>query len=223
MAKIQTLVGAILLAGGGTIASLPLFGVVPEVMYGAIGPTLAGGINLGIGLWCRKIAARNGPPVELTGEARALLHALALRAHVWQGGWQSGWRHGPASFEHALNGQVAAAAPSQATMAALERAAAAHNRLMDSLGNAHDERARRLRAAADAGMGEVLTQATRLAGDEAAGIARMDDTVSRMTELAERTETIVGSPEGASALRSMLDATLEELRAEDAARQELRG
>lgn len=221
--KIQTGVGAACLAVAGTFVLLPAVGAPTEIMFGAIGPMIAGIANLAIGLGFKKAVLRHGPELPLSDEARALLKALVVRAQVWEGGWQPRRRmHGP----HALMGRTAPAEPPRAAMEALEKAAAAHNRIVAALGESRDDRAARLLAAADAGMGESLEQAARIATSaesETAGLAVMEDVFVRLGELAERVESNARQPEGASALRSTLNATLEELRAEDVARQELRG
>ena len=210
--KIQSFVGGGLLAVSAVIATLPAFGVSPEVLYGVIGPTIAGALNLGLGLTFRKFSRRYGPELELSGEARELLGALVVRAQAWQ---PVGRHRGMLISQHWV-GHRAPTPPSAEALDALERAAAAHNRAWDALGEAKDERTMRLRAAADAGMAEALHQASTRP-------AALEETVARLGELADRIEAGVRSPESPSGLRSRLDATLEELRAEDEARQELRG
>ncbi len=212
--KVQTGVGGGLLALSAVLATLPAFGVSPEVLYGVIGPTIAGTINLGLGLTFRKFARRYGPELELSEEARELLGALVVRAQAWQPA-RRGYPPGMRVSQHWI-GHRAPAPPSAEAMAALERAASAHNRTWDALGDAKDERSLRLRAAADAGMAEALHQA-------ATRPDALEETVVRLGELADRVEASVQSADVPTGLRARRDATLEELRAEDEARQELRG
>lgn len=191
----------------------------PTILYGALGPTIAGVVNLSLGLGFRQHARRNVPSVALSEEARNLLQALVARAQVWQGGWRP--RRAPLTGPHAWPGYKAPIAPPAIAMDALDRAAAAYNRVSDALGEAKDERTARLRTAADAGMGEALHLAATAHGDN----VEIERVVARMEELAGLVEAGVGRPEEVSALRSNLnlEATLEELRAEDEARRELRG
>lgn len=212
--KIQTTVGAALLTVAGGVAVLPLFGAPPEILAAAAGPLIAGSINLGLGLMFRHAAKRGGPAVSMSPEAAALLRALVVRAQVWQTGWRP--RNAPIHGPHAWPGYRAPVPPSSEAMKRLERAADAHNRVMGLLSDAMDERSARLRAAADAGMAEALHQAATATGDLAG-------TADGLTELADRIQTTSAAEREAAGLRSTLQATLEELRAEDEARNELRG
>ncbi len=189
----------------------------PGILYGGLGPAIAGAVNLSCGMWARSLALRNSTGITLTDEARALLQALVARASVWQGGWRP--RRTPIHGPHAWPGYRAPVEPPASAMDALERAAEAYNRVADALGDAKDERSSRLRSAADAGMGEALHLAATGKGD----VAEIERVVIRLDELAGLVEASVSRPEEVSALRSNLDATLEELRAESEARQELRG
>lgn len=209
--------------GGGFTGVGVLVGItalvtrIPEVAYGMIGPSIAGLTNLAVGAGLRRQAKRMGTPVVLSDPARNLLRALVARAQVWQGGWRprGTTMHGP----HAWPGYKPPVAPPAVALDALERAATAHNRVVDALGETKDERARRLLSAADAGMGEALHQAATFREDA----APLESTVARLTELADLVERSVEQPESPSALRSNLESTLEELRAENEARQELWG
>ena len=189
----------------------------PGILYGGLGPAIAGVVNLSCGMWARSLALRNSTGITLTDEARALLQALVARASVWQGGWRP--RTAPMQGPHAWPGYRAPAEPPSTAMDALDRAAEAYNRVADALGDAKDERSSRLRSAADAGMGEAL----HLAATPRADVMEIERVVARMDELAGLVEASAGRPDAVSALRSNLDATLEELRAENDARQELRG
>ena len=214
--KIQTWVGGVCLGIAGVVAASSVAVHDPSIAYGALGPFLAGTINTTLGLGFRR-AARNQSSVALTDEAAALLRALVARAQVWQGGWRP--RHARMHGAQAWPGYRAPIQPSAGMMDALERAAEAHNRVSDVLGDAHDERAARLRSAADAGIGEAL----HLAATGRADAAEIERVVARLDELAGLVERSVEGPAATSALRSNLESTLEELRAEEEARRELRG
>ncbi len=222
--KIQAGVGAVCLAAAaGMGIGAAAFGP-PELAFGALGPGIAGIVNLCIGLGFRAAGRKQGATLALSPEARALLHALVVRSMVWQPGRRV--RVGAFHPEQTWVGYTAPAEPPTEAMALLDRGAEAHNRLTLALADARNERSNRLRSAADAGMVELLERTVLLAArssDLAPGLAEMEDTVQRLTELAERVEATTSLPEGTSNLRSTLDATLEELRAEDVARQELTG
>ena len=215
--KIQTAIGGVFLGIAGAVGALALVFHEPQVAYGALGPFLAGTINTALGLGFRQTARRDRMAVALTDEAAALLRALVAQAQVWQGGWSL--RHGGMHGRPMGLGYRAPTQPSASAMDALELAAEAHNRISDLLGDAKDERAARLRSAADAGMGEALHLAATL-HDSPAEIERV---VGNMNELATLVGRAVEGPTATSALRSNLESTIEELRAEEQARRELRG
>lgn len=223
--KIQTAIGSVLLAGAAVMASLPFMGSPPEVAFGAIGPGIAGSINLGLGLAFRRAMGKSAPQTPLSGEARSLLMALWTRANVWSaGGWRP--RHAPHMGPHAWPMMRPVIEPPKEAMEALEAGAAAHNRVMAVVSSLADERSARLRAAADAGMVELLHRAatiTTYPEGVIAGVEAMGQGVERMNELAHRVEGLANGPDLPTNLRSTLEATLDEMRAEEVARQELRG
>lgn len=220
--KVQAAVGGVCMAAAVVMGLCAATVGPPELVFGTIGPGIAGLINLGLGAGFRKAALKQGPTVPLSPEARALLHALTVRSMVWEGGRRR--RVGAMQANQAWVGYVTPSEPPAEAITLLDRGAEAHNRLFATLGEVRDERATRLRAAADAGMIELLELTVRLSArptDLSSGLAEMEGTVARLNELAERTE--VSLPDATSHLRSTLESTLEELRAEDVARQELRG
>ncbi len=214
--RLQTAIGGALLGVAGVFGVVSLAAHDHGILLGAAGPSLAGAINLGFGLAFRRKAKEGAPAVILSDEAAALLRALVARAQVWQGGW--GARHPAAHRPHAWTGYQAPVPPPASAMDALERAAAAHRRVTDALGEAKDERAARLRSAADAGMGEALHQAAVQTQDPRA----IEATVARLEELADLVQAAVGQPDSVSVLRSNLESTIEELKAEAEAVRELR-
>lgn len=213
--KIQAILGGVFLGVGALFAVLPFTGLPPGIAFGAIGPTIAGIVNLGVGLGFRG-AWRRQPAVTLSDDARALLQALVVRAQAWQGGWAIPPQRIVMRPGHS---ERTPSIPPPGALEALEAAAGAHNRVVDALASATDERAMRLLAAADAGMGEALHLAATAREDRP---KELDEAVARLSELADRVEAAVRLPDGPSPLRSALESTLEELRAEDQARRELR-
>lgn len=215
--KIQTWVGAGLLGISTLIGGVALALREPVILAGVSGAAVAGIVNLSFGLAFRRPQRRDEVVVEMSEDARRLLRALVMRAQVWQGGWRP--RSAPLHGPHAWPGYAPPLEPSTRAMDALERAADAYRRIADALDDTRDERSLRLRGAADAGMGEALHLAATQQ-DDALEIERI---VLRMDELAGLVARSVDRAEAVSPLRSNLEATIEDLRAEDVARTELQG
>ena len=211
------------------------------LLYGSMGPLMAGLINVFAGVTVRRRLDRTPlPKAELSPEARTLLTTLLRNFTVRQysGSWMMGGMGSWSGSHHGMvgtdswNGNAAKPLPERA-MKQLESAAAAYNRIsalaeVSSTGNSSlAKMVPRIVQAADDAMAEVLHYvAVSAKYPEAEGPTqqRINTVVARMEELASRSDTIFGQEPTVVSHRpatSSLDEVLEELRFEGLARQEL--
>lgn len=247
---VQMIVGSVLLGLSVIGAGIGLASGDPQSAFGAIGPFLAGSINLGIGMMQkRRFAPHAVSDVTLTPEAKGLLMSLRREMYGWQGPWMTpGFYVGPMmmhqrrmarrSRHYAMfNGITPDMIPDDLApneLEPLERAAAEYNRVAGgvAMGNSGSallaKMGPRVVKAADEVMADVLHQTAMLAkypeGINAAR-ARLEAQIHALKELADRVEAMAAEQPNLTdkvAYRSSIDDVLDELRLEQLARNELK-
>jgi len=237
--KVQGLVGIGITALGFTFLASPLLGAPPEVMMGAIGPMVAGTINLSLAYFTRKRLATQSPSeVVYSPDARALL--LTLYRQV------SGVNYGfgmmsPMNRRHMnirMRRRMAMAGmdgtipePANEVLAYLERAAVSYQRIaaVIALGKNQPAVAKlgpRAALAAEESMADIFHHAATLCRYPEgldSGRQTLTAQISSLDEIAAGLEALTStSSEPIKLNRSNLDDLLTDIRLEQLARTELR-
>ncbi len=220
--RIQIAVGSGLLAVPLVMGIAVLLGANPEILiYGAGGPTIAGVINLAVGLTLRNKALRSEvTPVSLSKEAKSMLSRLV---HA-----QTSWSFRPRSSE---TSPLIASLGIEA-FEVLERSAFQYNRVVGALTSLAQTSAivrisPKVLIAANEAMSEILHNAAMVAEyPEGAKTSRMriEFQVNAMRELGDHVEQIASRPESLierMASRTQMSDVLDELRFDELARTEL--
>ena len=249
--------GLVIMAFVGTMMMLMALAVVigslvsgqPQVMAGAIGPGIAGFVNLTLSRFLR---GRSKPALDvnanLSPEARMFMAELMQGVFGWPRAWGANepgiWSaQGPHArrrerrvwrrmFASGSWGDVKRSSKDlllPGTFEVLDRAAYQYNRISGILGSDHPELARfapTVRAAADQSMADLFHVAHLLEDyPESAATNRdkAEEEVGALTELAEKLEQMEKTPVTIPALEkpSPIHSVLEELRLDQLARSEL--
>jgi hypothetical protein len=221
---IQIVVGGVCAVAGLGMFTAPLFGADPAMMAGAIGPLIAGAVNIGVGLSFRRKMIDHTCTVQLTPEAKALLMGRHRRLYGWMSPglpWTPGLglshRHGliggPIATRRARRmamwtGVTPDMVPDdieEDELVQLDRVAAEYNRTIGALESSKAgsatlaKMAPRILKAADEAMADALHQAAMLVkypeGGSAAK-ARLKAQENSLREIAERVESLATDNQG---------------------------
>lgn len=210
--KIQTGLGAGFLGLGILIGTIGTIVGEPGMWAGALGPTLAGIINLGFGIGARRMA-RSQPPIEMSEDARSLVTSLYIEKVGIP------LRHrGPRSRLMA-NVRPAVVLP-EPVERLLHRFAEAYLALKESAQNRDANVSRhgvRAKLAADEAAAEAFNLAAQSVRHPGQGHeAELEKLIASVEEAAQRLDPRESSP-------GALGSLLTDLREEERARQELGG
>lgn len=211
--------------GLGVVLAVVLFAAtgLVEASLGALGPLIAGGVNLTIFKAAKRRADVEGTsPVALTPQATGLLHGLMPNAVAFMG----------PGYQRNLRMRVANPLLNNDLHDLLEAAAFQANRVAAVLGSMEvstDSSVRRLgpssRQACDETMGEIFHHGAILAQypeSPNAPRAEIESRTRDLAELATRLESLQGSLSmGLPATSGAMGALLEDLRLQDLAHREL--
>lgn len=224
-----------MLAVGVGILLSPLFGGGREIVPAAIGPLMAGGINLTVALGIRRRLAPEIPvQVEMTRDAKSLLLALYQKTTGWPSafGMHHGLRMRRMQRRMAMAGYTTAIPlPNDEVMDLLGSVAAAYNRISAAIGANREnpaiaKMAARVTLAADEVMAEVFHLAATLSRypeGVAASRGKIEGHRNLLDEIAARLETLATTAESAPERKTntSVEDVLAELRMEQLARSEL--
>jgi len=219
--KIQAAIGGGLLMVTAGLGIASATGGNPALAWAMLGPGLAGGINLGIGMLFLKLGGRQREVVRLTPEARGYLVRLVAAVSP-----------NPLRYLQGQSNGVVDIVPSAASVEALEPVAHQANRIQAlaesaATGSELDRISPRIEQALNEAIAEALHCAATIARfpeGERPAAERLERIRSELQEIADRCESL-------SAGKSILDRALprsqpqeliHELRAMDEVDRELR-
>lgn len=246
---IMGMVGAICLLLAAVIVAVSLITTNPDAIAGAIGPFIAGTVNLTLS---RKLRRRMTPAVEtdaeLTPQARSFMADLMKEVFGWSYAWGStdprpiwsggtssphmrkrdrrAWRRMYSRGSWGKRERSAKEVLHPAAFEALDQAAYHYNRMAGLLatGNpAFTKFAPTVKAAADQAMADMFDTAAVLDNfpESSAPQSKAGEQIDELKELADRLETMEASGVNAVEAGSRIQTVLEELRLDQLARSEL--